>query len=141
MGEFIYLWLLKSCPSWDWEHSTKCGNCGHRRSIRLSSISKKCQSIDTPSVISKLPLISPILSIVHIYVPFYAAIRRKDERYNQVVANWYQDQNDYIAAHSDCQKGMIENASVCLVSLYGTEEPELYRYLEITPKKKVASLS
>lgn len=75
------------------------------------------------------------------FVPFYEAIRRKDEKYNQVVANWYQDHNDYIAAHSDCQKGMIENASVCLVSLYGTEDPELYRYLEVIPKKGVASMN
>ena len=68
------------------------------------------------------------------FVPFYEA------NYNQVVANWYQDQNDYIAAHSDCQRGMIDNASVCLVSLYETDNPKLYRYLEVTPKNGTHSL-
>lgn len=63
-----------------------------------------------------------------------------DKRYNQVIANWYENKDDYIAFHSDCQRGMIDNASVCLVSLYSSSDPDGFRYLEFNPKATTKSL-
>lgn len=40
-------------------------------------------------------------------MPIYEYVKKIDERYNQVIVNWYEDENDYIAPHSDCQIGMI----------------------------------
>lgn len=42
---------------------------------------------------------------------------------------------DYIAFHSDCEKGMIENAKVAILSLYPCDEEQNFRFLELIPKK------
>lgn len=53
---------------------------------------------------------------------YYDYITTFDKRYNQVVANWYLDKNDYIAYHSDCEIGMIPNAEISIISLYGIND-------------------
>lgn len=37
--------------------------------------------------------------------------------YNQVVANWYACETDYIAPHADCTIGMVEDARIAVVNL------------------------
>jgi alkylated DNA repair dioxygenase AlkB len=67
---------------------------------------------------------------------FYNHIKSKNEKYNQVVANWYPSEEESIAFHSDCEVGMIPNAKVALLSLYNDNEAhrEEYRILSIIPK-------
>lgn len=43
-----------------------------------------------------------------------------DDRYNQFIINYYKDGNDYIEPHSDCDKDMIQNYKILILSL-GTE--------------------
>lgn len=67
--------------------------------------------------------------------PFYQyMINHKDSRYNQVVANWYQNGNDYIAQHSDCEIGMIENAVVSIMNFNASLDKQHCRILKIKPK-------
>ncbi len=56
-----------------------------------------------------------------------------DEKYNQVVINWYENENDYITAHSDWTDGMVENYNIGLLSLYGANDKK--RNFKITDKK------
>lgn len=53
-------------------------------------------------------------------------------KYNQVIANWYENGKDYIAPHSDCQKGMIPNAGIAIITL--CENEKFPREFVITPK-------
>lgn len=69
------------------------------------------------------------------FQPFYQyMVNSKDSRYNQVVANWYQNGNDYIAQHSDCEIGMIENAVVSIMNFNASLEKSHCRILKIKPK-------
>jgi len=76
---------------------------------------------------------------------YYDYVKSIDNRYNQVVVNWYQDQNDYIAYHADCETGMIENAEILMISLYPTINHKLKNYgddhrsFSIIPKCKKTS--
>ncbi len=47
-------------------------------------------------------------------VPFIGFAKQIDQRYNQMVVNWYEPE-DYIEAHRDCTAKMIENNSDVLV--------------------------
>lgn len=73
-----------------------------------------------------------------LFKPYYDYIREKSDRYNQVVANWYSDGMDYISQHADCERGMIENGKVAILTLYRTNklEQEDYRHMTIRPKEK-----
>jgi alkylated DNA repair dioxygenase AlkB len=53
---------------------------------------------------------------------YYDHMKSLDTNYNQVIANWYLDETDYIAHHSDCEIGMINNAAISIISLYGQNE-------------------
>jgi alkylated DNA repair dioxygenase AlkB len=53
-------------------------------------------------------------------------------KYNQVIVNWYANGKDYIAPHSDCQKGMIPNTGIAILTL--CEDDNFPRELRITPK-------
>lgn len=68
------------------------------------------------------------------FEPFYEYARSTDPRYNQVIANWYSDSQDYIAPHADCVRGMGLNYKIALLSLYPDSNPINYRYLQIKPK-------
>jgi alkylated DNA repair dioxygenase AlkB len=67
------------------------------------------------------------------FCPFYEYMTAQDSRFNQVIANWYEDDNDYIAQHSDCQKEMICNAKISIISFY--KEINDSRTLIMKPKK------
>ncbi len=68
------------------------------------------------------------------FVQVYNYMLNQDSKYNQVIANWYEDSNDYIAPHADCTKCMIPDAKISIVSIYPTEDPSSYRYLTVVPK-------
>ncbi len=53
-------------------------------------------------------------------------------KYNQVIANWYRNGKDYIAPHSDCQKEMLANTGIAIVTL--CEDEKYPRELRIIPK-------
>ena len=65
---------------------------------------------------------------------YYNYMREKDCKYNQVIANWYEDKSDYIANHSDCMRGMIPNANISMMSFYRNLEPENFRFIRFKPK-------
>lgn len=77
-------------------------------------------------------------SLPEVLIPFYDYIKTLDPKYNQVICNWYENHNDYIAPHADCQRGMIPDAKVALLSLYDGDE---YRILELTPKAGTRALA
>lgn len=66
---------------------------------------------------------------------YYEYMLSQDNKYNQMIANWYQDKNDYIAQHSDCQRGMIENAKITILSLYPENCTNNARKLILKSKK------
>lgn len=67
---------------------------------------------------------------------YYEYIKSIDDKYNQVIANWYENGSDYIAAHSDCKRGMIPNGKIAILSLYSDDVSENeYRNFEIIPVK------
>lgn len=74
------------------------------------------------------------------FIDYYTWIQKQDSRYNQVIANWYEDKYDYIASHSDCVRGMILNHKIAIMSFYENLEPNNFRYLELQPKNKTDSL-
>ncbi len=72
-----------------------------------------------------------------LFKPYYEFIKNKDNNYNQVIANWYENEFDYISAHADCQKGMIEDSKISIISLYPNVELNNFRFLQIKPKPKL----
>ncbi len=54
-------------------------------------------------------------------------------KYNQVIVNWYANGKDYIAAHSDCQNGIVPDTGITIITL--CEDQRFPRELNITPKK------
>ena len=74
-----------------------------------------------------------------IFKPYYEFMKNIDNNYNQVIVNWYENENDYIAPHADCQRGMIKNSKIAILTLneffIENNDSENIRYLEIIPKK------
>jgi alkylated DNA repair dioxygenase AlkB len=56
-----------------------------------------------------------------------------DSKYNHVMANWYENKDDYISYHSDCEIGVVDDGEVSIISLY--RGPKC-RTLSIIPKNK-----
>lgn len=84
------------------------------------------------------------LKLPELFQPYYDHMICKDNRYNHVAANWYKDGEDYIAYHSDCEKGMVSDHNISILSLYGDnynndndeESNKQYRVFGIIPKNK-----
>ena len=57
-----------------------------------------------------------------------------EEKYNQVIVNWYLNGNDYTAAHSDCEIDMVENAPIVIISIQGKTDDHLNRTLVVKPQ-------
>jgi len=100
----------------------------HNESI-LNKQSYMYSGYDTSSNNDQLP---------ELFQCYYDHVKSKDSRYNQVVANWYQDEKDFIAYHSDCEIGMVQDAEITMISLYSTDTKKTdsikYRLLGIVPK-------
>lgn len=73
-----------------------------------------------------------------LFEPYYEYMVKCNYNYNQVTANWYQDENDYIAFHSDCQINMIDDYKISLMSFYKSNNDA--RNLVFIPKKNTESL-
>lgn len=76
------------------------------------------------------------------FIPYYEYIKNIDEKYNQVVVNWYENGDDNISFHSDCTYNMINNQKILIISLYNSNEinNKNLRTLIIKPKSNVKSL-
>ena len=66
---------------------------------------------------------------------YYDYFKAQNRGYNQVIANWYENEKDYISYHGDCEIGMIPNAEISIVSLYGINNDceSNYRTFSIIP--------
>jgi alkylated DNA repair dioxygenase AlkB len=53
--------------------------------------------------------------------------------YNQMIVNWYETGNDYIAPHSDCEEGILPTTGIAIISL--CEDEKAPRVLSLRPKK------
>lgn len=73
-----------------------------------------------------------------LYQPFNKYMINKDDRYNQIVINWYDSKNDYIPLHSDCEAHMIDNHVISLINL--NENNNHYRVFNLIAKDNVATL-
>ena len=65
----------------------------------------------------------------------YTYMKSTDPRYNQTIVNWYEKEDDFIAFHADCQRCMIPNAKISIVSLYENISENNYRYLVLKNKR------
>ena len=74
------------------------------------------------------------------FQPYYKYMKSIDERYNQVVANWYKDGQDYIAFHSDCTIGMIPNGKISIISLYDSTACENERTFSLKQKSFIKNI-
>jgi len=82
------------------------------------------------------------LELPEVFQPYYNYMKNIDVKYNQVVANWYEDGKDYIAFHSDNQYNMISNPKVSIISFYSNDEcnPDNFRNFCIKPKPSIESI-
>jgi len=66
--------------------------------------------------------------------PFLDFINQEetDDKYNQMIANWYANGNDFIAAHSDCEINMKQDAGIAILTL--CEDDNDARELRFTPR-------
>jgi alkylated DNA repair dioxygenase AlkB len=55
-----------------------------------------------------------------LFRPFYEHMKMVDPRYNQVVVNWY-DEDDYINFHHDCQRKLVVGVPIVVVTLSQTD--------------------
>jgi alkylated DNA repair dioxygenase AlkB len=93
----------------------------------LSHINKKSymySGFETSDNNTELPVL---------FRPYYNYIKTIDSRFNQIIANWYKNENDYIALHADSEIQMIPNGKISIISIYPNDDPTNYRYLKIVP--------
>ena len=74
-------------------------------------------------------------NVPNTFIPFYDFIKNVDQRYNQMVINWYENSDDYIPLHSDCEYSMIDNHDITILNLNKSDNDELCRTLTIIPKE------
>lgn len=73
----------------------------------------------------------PNVQVPDSLLPFFKQIKSIDSKYNQFVVNYYKDGNDYIEPHSDCDKDMVDNYNILILSLGAT------RTMRFTGRKDV----
>ncbi len=73
-------------------------------------------------------------SLPKLFQPYLDFINKEEKNslYNQVIVNWYADGNDFIAAHSDCQINMLQDAGIAIITL--CEDDNDARVLRFTQK-------
>lgn len=72
------------------------------------------------------------VELPEMFQAFYAHMNTLGQ-YNQVVANWYKDGNDFIAFHSDYSYGIPKDTDVAILSLYASDDD--YRVFSIRAKQ------
>jgi alkylated DNA repair dioxygenase AlkB len=78
-----------------------------------------------------------------VFQPYFDYIKSKfpDCDFNQVSINWYENGQDYIAFHRDCEVGMKGNKNICILTFNETEKEEDARNLEFKFDTKVIGKS
>ena len=56
------------------------------------------------------------LEIPELFTPYYTYMQQRDQRYNQVVINWYGPDN-YIPMHCDCEAKMVHNHTISMINI------------------------
>ena len=56
------------------------------------------------------------------FKPFLNFMTEQDAKYNQVVVNWYENENDYMPSHSDWTDGMVKGHKISALTLTETDE-------------------
>jgi len=90
----------------------------HKSSYMYSGLDKSKNQEDLPSI----------------FKIYWNEMKRFDPKYNQVIVNWYEDENDFIAQHADCQKQMIDGAKISILSFYENPVKSNFRNLILKPK-------
>lgn len=107
--------------------------------LNTPSIPKEVFSGDESYMYSGFNTSHNNLELPELFTSYYDYIKQIDPNYNQSIINWYENEKDYIAFHSDSQLNMISNAKVCIISLYPLKSKKC-RTLIIKPKKHTNSL-
>jgi alkylated DNA repair dioxygenase AlkB len=107
--------------------------------LNTPSIPKEVFSGDESYMYSGFDSSNNNLELPKIFTSYYDYIKQIDPNYNQSIINWYENEKDYIAFHSDSPLNMIPNAKVCIISFYQYKY-EKSRTLTIKPKKNTKSL-
>lgn len=55
-------------------------------------------------------------NLPEVFQPFYDYMKNIDSKYNQVVINWYENGEDYLPHHADCEKDMTNEYAVTTIS-------------------------
>ena len=80
-------------------------------------------------------------NLPELFEPYYKYMVGTDNKFNQVITNWYEDENDFIAPHSDCQRQMIPDAKISILSLYPSSDTTQSRWLKIMRKTMILPLA
>ena len=78
-------------------------------------------------------------SLPDILTPLYDCMKEKDSRYNQVVVNWYND-DDSIPYHSDCEAYMMKDHTIGLINLLPSVNLNNYRHFKLISKDNTKTL-
>lgn len=69
------------------------------------------------------------------FMPFLEYVNKDKNVYNQVVVNWYETSDNYIAQHSDCEIGLNTDVPIIILTLNKNDID--FRTLKITSKKNI----
>lgn len=67
---------------------------------------------------------------------YYEYIQSQDFKYNQVIVNWFEDGNNYIPNHVDCNKSMVDNYKIMMLTLNKTGDNKMKKYRKIVIKSR-----
>jgi len=81
---------------------------------------EQCPSLDIEAENEKIEISYTDLPVE--FDQFLEFARSIDERFNQVIVNWYDGGLDYIAPHKDCPHGLIENAPIMMINLCESDD-------------------
>lgn len=69
--------------------------------------------------------------------PLYDYIKTVDNKYNNMIINYYKDSESYIPMHSDCCDYMINGANIGILSIYSNLDSNNIRKLTVTAKNSL----
>ena len=69
--------------------------------------------------------------------PLYDYIKTVDNKYNNMIINYYKDSESYIPMHSDCCDYMINGATIGILSIYSNLDSNNIRKLTVTAKNSL----
>jgi alkylated DNA repair dioxygenase AlkB len=75
-----------------------------------------------------------------LFKPFYDFMKTKDDRNNQVIANWYGNNEDYIPFHSDCEADMVDNHTISLINFNSDDKIDSWREFKLITRDTNNSL-